>query len=192
MPEASMFKEVQDMSLLFDFLKQSSDQTVLQDLTFCKSSKDNSFISDKTYVSSNDTFRTCFTNSDNSKGSNDTYIAHTSPAGTANSTKVISPTITKIISPSNGVLNSTKTLSPFGKDNVLSRTQTLSDNKTDVTFDLNSKSNLPNDRLLDAPYQTSDFHVNQERHSAVSNNYFIYLLYKNSLIDEFYKEYVFI
>ena len=188
MMEASMFKEVQDINMIAAFLKQNNDCTVLEDKTLCKSfdADDKTFVTDqlgdKTYLhidndqtSPNGTF----ISNENSKKNNETYLSFPSPVNKlgveANSTKIIFPqenllNTTQVIIKTPSPLNSTKTIAynhgttptMFQNKDILSCTQTLSnEKKTDLTFELKLESSSPNGERLDATFQTSNFTSNQ-------------------------------
>ncbi|XP_058806821.1 uncharacterized protein LOC131673117 [Phymastichus coffea] len=183
MMEASMFKEVQDATMLAEFLKQSSDDTMLVDRTVCKLSdtfdlNDKTFInelSDKTYVhckamdlkSSNQTY----TSSKNSK-SNDIILNFPLQfsADEANSTKILSHenllNNTHVISTPNS-LNSTRII----PDQIVmaSLTKTIDNkNKTDLASDLKTSQLLKGGKL-DATFDTYRSSAGNILHLSGSN-----------------------
>lgn len=145
--------------MLAEFLKQSSDDTMLVDRTFCKNS-DTFDLNDMTFVSEPLADETCvypdakeqacfdqtFTNNENASSNHTFTTFPASPAvGTdeANSSRIVSPhenllNSTRVISAPNS-LNSTRTICL----NNLTASTNNHEIKTDLTFDVKSTSASP-------------------------------------------------
>ncbi|XP_011502059.1 PREDICTED: uncharacterized protein LOC105365560 isoform X2 [Ceratosolen solmsi marchali] len=186
MMEASMFKEVQDTTMLAEFLKQSNDSTILEDTTIRKSLNesdiddatfDNNYLNDKIHANVKSKI-------------NETFINLPSPVASnseINSTKIISSqenllhssrVDTNIYSP----LNSTKTISSDNDTTVLlqdtndlSKTCIISkENKTDLIYESKSESLSSSEEKLNATFKKSNIStplISQELVKNIDNKF---------------------
>ncbi|KAL7289907.1 hypothetical protein TKK_0016297 [Trichogramma kaykai] len=174
MMETSMFKEVQDASVIVDFLKQSTSELVLQeDATGYESSATDP--SDRTFVNENvddknGTYRksspneTFVASNDNSKLS-DTFVANKSilkDTYSGTSSPILKGSLAKLThivaaqSPDT-VLSTIGILDTSTPNSMMTTTQTLANEKADATFDLQSSSPqaLASRKPFDAGYQVT-------------------------------------
>jgi hypothetical protein len=166
MMEASMFKEVQDTTMLAEFLKQSNDSTIVEDKTICKSLNECDF-NDKTFDYDNLRDKVC---SNVKSKINETFVNLPLRVNNneLNSTKVISSQETLLSSSemnTRSSLDLTKIISsdcddiPVLQDNDdLSKTCIISkEYKTDLSYELKSESLPSNEAKLDVTFQKSNF-----------------------------------
>ncbi|XP_014211100.1 uncharacterized protein LOC106641258 [Copidosoma floridanum] len=183
MMEASMFKEVQDTTVLAEFLKESNDVThhtkdinsYFNDKTFTNDDLDD-ITCTKTSNKESDSCNATFVAAKENFNSNDTYIADQSPqdrVNSANSTTIISPLMNKtlIVIPTTTSLNSTHVLSngpELCENCILSPTLKLcSEHKTDLKFEEKSPSPI---KRMDATFQASDSQSSELSGSTESNS----------------------